>query len=157
MVLDKYKYPIPVSSNFKIPFEDTIGYDHASFWINDDHYYGYIEKSPIEDRLVSRFNYTPINDKSKKTYRAHWMISEDKLWLGYVNGVIDGKVLYTDDIVPEYPGDEVLYHYCEYSGILKFSIQGRDISKETKNKIFYCDFLELTFKNGASMKVDEVR
>jgi len=153
---DKYNHYKSTQSDFIGIFDDIFGYDLASFWINDDHYHGYLEKSPIEDRLVSKFNYIPINNEAKKPYKAHWMIHESKLLLGYVNGVIDGKELYTDDIVPEYPDDEVLYHYCEYNGILKFCIQGKEISRETKNKIFSCDFLELTFKDGVLLRVDEV-
>ena len=99
-------------------FDDIFGYDLPSFWINEDHYHGFLEKSPIEDRLVSSFNYKPIDDESKKPYQAYWMISEFELLLGYVNGVINEKTLYTDDIVPEFPNDEVLFHYCEYSGQL---------------------------------------
>lgn len=154
---DKYKYNKSTYPDLERTFDDKFGNDIASYWKNGDCYHGYLKKSPIEDRLVSKFNYTPIDDEAKKPYKAHWMISESKLWLGYVNGVINCNVLYTDDIVPEFPDDEVLYHYCEYSGTLTFNIQGRDISSETKNEIFSCDFLELTFKNGILMKVHELK
>ena len=156
MMLNEHKNPNPTSSSFKIPFEDTMGYDLASYFINDNHYHGYFEKSPIEYRLVAKFNYSPIEDESQKPYKAQWMIYESKLLLGYVNGVINGTIFYTNDIVPEFPDDEILYHYLEYNGSLKFCIQGKEISSETKNEIISCNFLELTFKDGVLMKVDGV-
>lgn len=138
-------------------FDDVFGHDLASIFIDDDNSFdGYFEKSPIEERLVANFNYTPIEDESKKPYKAHWMISESRLQVGYVNGVINGKRLYTTDIIPEFPDDELLFLYHYFSGVLKLIIQKREISANASNFINdNCNSLLLTFKNGILLTIQK--
>jgi hypothetical protein len=82
------------------------GYDFASIQDEDVVVYGHFLESPIEERLIGMFNYVPVYDNSTKPYQAHWMISENKLFLFYVNATINGKELTTYDIVPEHIGGE---------------------------------------------------
>lgn len=86
---------------------DNIGYD------------GYIDRSPVEKRLIESFKYNPDYTNEEKPYKAHWMISESKLYLGYVNGFINGKRLYTMDIFPEV-GEDILHFFHYFSGDLIF-------------------------------------
>jgi hypothetical protein len=142
------------NSDFINTWDDVFGFDIASIYINNNCYHGYIERSPIEDRLVTNFNYVPVADESKKPYRAHWMISESKLLLGYVNGYFNSKHFHTTIIVPEFPDDNILYLY-NFSGTLKFSIKKSEISDVTDSFIL-CNCLLLSFKNGILSKTVEI-
>jgi len=149
------KYYKPKYKDFIKTFDDIFGYDIASIHINDVEYFGYFEKSPIEDRLVSKFNYIPILDESKKTYRAHWLVSDLTLMLGYVNGLINGQRLFTLDIIPDFSDNELLHDFYEFSGFINFFILGIETSDSNMNSIDNIDILELIFKNGMLIKVIE--
>jgi hypothetical protein len=140
------------NSDFINTWDDIFGFDIASIHINNNCYHGYIERSPIEDRLVTNFNYVPVVDESKKPFMAHWMIFESKISLLYCNGIINEKRFYTTDIFPEYPDDDLLYY--NFSGILKFSIQQKETLGIADDFINF-DNLLLTFKNGILLKTEE--
>lgn len=145
------------TTDFILSFNDMFGYDIAALHIDDVCFHGYFEKSPIENRLIANFNYVPLEDNSKKPYRAHWMIYESKLLLGYVNGEINGLRFNTVDVVPEFQDDDLLFTYYEYSGNLKFSIQQNEVSAKT-NKFMKRNFntLILSFENGILLKTEEI-
>lgn len=143
----------PPLSDFTKTFDDIFGYDIAGLYIKDDGYHGYFDKSPIEARLIKKFNYLPYADESNKPYRAHWLISDSKLLLGYVNGIINGLKLSSLEIVPEYPNED-LFHYEEFSGLLKFSIKIRDKQVETNGIIDDFDTAMLSFENGMLTKME---
>ena len=150
MEFDKNK---PEYSDFIRTWDDIFGYDIASLHINDDVYHGYFNKSPIEARLIKNLNYCPVDQEFNKPYRAHWLIFESKLELGYVNGIINGVRLYTTEIVPEYPSEYILFHYQEFSGLLEFSIQKRDKQVLTNGEIDAFDIIMLSFENGMLTKM----
>ncbi len=151
-IMKHYK---PKYKDFIKTFDDIFGYDIASVHINDVGYFGYFEKSPIEDRLVSKFNYLPTDDEANKTYRATWMVSDFTLMLGYVNGVINGQRLFSLDIVSDLPDDELLHNYYEFSGEVNFVILSIETSNPNMNSIDNIDILELTFENGILINVLE--
>jgi hypothetical protein len=141
-------------SDFIRTWDDIFGYDIASLHINDEVYSGYFDKSPIEARLIKKFNYFPVDEEFNKPYRAHWLIFESKLELGYVNGIINGVKFYTTEIVPEFPNEGILFHYEEFSGLLKFSIQKRDNKVLTSGEIDDFDVIKLSFENGMLIKME---
>jgi hypothetical protein len=137
-------------------YDGIFGNDHACLHINDNVFNGYFEKSPIEEKLITSFNYTPIADGFHKPYKASWMVYESKLLLGYVNGLINGQRLYTTDIIPEFPDDEILFLYHYFSGVLKLTIQQKEILPNASNFINQnCNSLLLTFKNGILLTTEE--
>jgi hypothetical protein len=140
-------------SDFTRTFDDIFGYDIASLHINDEVYHGYFDKSPIEGRLIKKFNYLPVDEEFNKPYRAHWLIFESKLELCYVNGIINGVKLYTTEIVPEYPSEYILFHYQEFSGLLEFSIQKSDKHVLKNGEIDALDTIMLSFENGMLTKM----
>jgi hypothetical protein len=142
------------SNNFTNTFDDIYGPDILSLKINNIDFYGYLDKSPIEEKLLSNFNYILVVDESKKPFRAHWMIYESKLFLLYCNGIINDKHLYTTDIFPDYPDTDLLLY--NFTGILKFSIQQKEISGITDN-FKKCDDLLITFENGILLKLEEIK
>jgi hypothetical protein len=102
-------------------FDEIEGPDIFYLTIDDISYFGYIDKSPASQRLVDAFQYKDTYSNFDKPYRAHWLISDSKLLLGYVNGVINGRKLNTDDIFPEYANvDKGLLFFDSFSGILLF-------------------------------------
>jgi hypothetical protein len=107
-------------------FHDIHGLDMVAFYLNDESVVGYLDKSPIEEKIISKFNYVP-NNNAIKPYRAHWMVYDSELLLGYVNGIIDGKRFYSRDVLEECGKDEILHHYHYYSGQLKLNIQQQKI------------------------------
>lgn len=150
--MNSYNYK-QKDSDFTRTWDDIFGYDIASLHINDEVYHGYFDKSPIEARLIKKFNYLTVDEEFNKPYRAHWLIYESKLELGYVNGIINGVRLYTTEIVPEYPSEYILFHYQEFSGLLEFSIQKRDKQVLTNGKIDAFDIIMLSFENGMLTKM----
>lgn len=136
---------------FNSTSDNIFGYDIATLFINKNSFHGYLSKSPIEPKIISKYNYIPAKDESKKPFRAHWMISESKLFLGYVNGIINGVRFYTREIVPEFPNNDILYFYDAFSGELNFEVM------EIENKVNYSlieifDNLLLTFDKGILIK-----
>lgn len=81
-------------------FDEINGPDVLSYHYESLSYIGIIDKSPIEERLIQNFHYKEVYNNYTKPYRAHWMLSESKLLLGYCNGIINEKRLYTNDIFP---------------------------------------------------------
>ena len=133
-------------------FDNKFGLDYADIKIGHQSIVGTFDKSPLEERIVSNFNYSP-NIDAEKTYKAQWSIYDSKLHLLFVNGEINGVRLYTTDIVSEYPDDTVFYFCQWYCGDLKFNIQQNKIpsafSHFTKTK----NFLLLTIKYGLVIKI----
>lgn len=101
-------------------FDEIKGPDIFTLDYEEISYFGFIDKSPIEKRLIDNFNYKNIYNNYSKPYRAHWMLTEMKLRLGYCNGIINGKRLYTTDIFPEFAGDDILHFFHFFSGDLLF-------------------------------------
>lgn len=101
-------------------FDEIKGPDILSLKYETVSYFGYIDRSPIEQRLIEKFHFQGIYSNYTKPYRAHWMLSESKLLLGYCNGILNGKRLYTTDIFPEFAGDEIMHFFHFYSGNLLF-------------------------------------
>jgi len=143
----------PSYSDFIRTFDDIFGYDIAGLFINGDGYHGYFDKSPIEARLVKNFNYIHSDENSRKPYRAHWLISDSKLLLCYVNGIINGLRFYSTEIVPEYPDDD-LFHFQEFSGLLKLSIKDRDKKVSTDGTIDDFDTVMLFVDKGIIIKME---
>jgi len=142
-----------INKDFTFKFDEISGFDIASFHFNEQKIVGYFDKSPIEERIISKFKYEPDNSNTVKPFRAHWMIDNSKLLLGYVNGVINGTRLFTTDIVPEFAGDEILHHYYWYSGELKLYIQQQNTDSVFDSYIIKKNELLLTFKNGILIKI----
>ncbi len=143
----------PEQSNFIRTFDDFFGYDIAGLLINDEGYYGYFDISPIEARLIKNFNYLPDNEEFNKPFRAHWLISDSKLLLCYVNGVINGLKLNSTEIVPEYPNED-LFHFQEFSGMLKFSVKNRDKQVATNGIIGDFEIVMLSIEKGIITKME---
>lgn len=130
-------------------FEPITGYDKVTFHLNDDiAYYGYFKESPLRERLLPTYTELAIKDEIHKHYRAHWMIMYNELLLGYVNGMFEGKKLYTGDIVPEFSGDELLHHLTSFTGTLKFVIEKIEYKTRIESEYFNSDTLNLHFKEG---------
>jgi hypothetical protein len=98
-------------------FDLIKGPDVLTLDYEDISYFGFIDKSPIEARLIDKFDYLNIYDNYTKPYRAH---TESKLLLGYCNGIINGERLYTTDIFPEFAGNDILLFFHYFSGSLLF-------------------------------------
>lgn len=101
-------------------FDEIKGPDIFTLDYDETSYFGFIDRSPIEQRLIDNFHYKNIYTNYTKPYRAHWILTEMKLRLGYCNGIINGKRLYTTDIFPEFAGEEMLHFFHFFSGDLLF-------------------------------------
>ena len=138
-----------MDENIKPVFDEIFGLDIISFSIGDEQIFGYLSTSPLEQRVLTKFNYQFVyTNVAKKSYKAHWAIFDSELLLMYVNGIINGVRLYTNDFVPEYPDDVVFFCYHWFSGQLKI-----DIQQTRTNPIFkpYCiseNELLITFEKG---------
>ena len=93
--------------------------DDISFEIEDIQYSGSIEESPIEQKLIEEFGYKKPEFLNEKKYEASWMISDNNLYLGYVNGYINYQRFYTLDILPFQSNTEILIFYHWFCGDLK--------------------------------------
>ena len=146
------KYQSKTYSDFIYTNETIFGYDVATLYLNDIVYSGNFDKSPIQDRIFSKFNYV-FADESKKGYKAHWMILDSELLLGHVNAQIKNQRLYFYDIFPDFSDEEILHHFDEFSGSVGFIIQEIEAPESSFDSINNFDFLELTFQNGILIKV----
>lgn len=143
----KNKYERSIYPEYTQKFDDIFGLDMVSFYYNEQSIVGYFDKSPIEDKIISIFNYAP-NENGIKPYRAHWMISDSQLLLGYVNGIINGKRFYSIDVLEECGKDEILHHYHYYSGQLILNIQQSNIPSAFSPFLINQNELLLTFEKG---------
>lgn len=146
----------PNYSDFINTFDDIYGYDIATLYVDDVKLFGYLNISPIQERIISKFNYKPADAEIKKPFKAHWMIYESELLLGFVNGVLNGKRLFTSDIVPEFPDTEILFHYIEFSGVIDFVIKEIETSSITDFENYNCDVLRLTFSKGILLSAEKI-
>jgi hypothetical protein len=138
-----------LNKSFINVFDEIFGLDIFSFHFNEHEVVGYLYESPIQERIISKFNYKPsYSSIDKKPYRAHWMIHDSKLLLGYVNGIIEGVRFYTDDIVPEFLDEDILCHYHWFTGHLKLNIQQKNISTAFDSFLINETKLLLTFEKG---------
>jgi hypothetical protein len=129
--------------------EFITGYDNVVFYLNDDvAYSGYFVESPLRERLLHTYTSLALKSENHKHYCARWMISENELLLGYVNGIFGGKELHTDDIVPEYPDEIILHHYTRFTGILEIIIQEIQLKNRFEQQHFNNKKLILDFKEG---------
>lgn len=136
-------------------FDEISGLDLVSFYIGDYEVAGYFETSPIEQRIIKLLDYKPVANNTQKPYRAHWMISDSKLYLGYVNGIVNGKRFYTTDVVSDFPDDDVLHFYSEFSGKVKLIVQQREVAKCFKPNMDVCgNKIILDFKDGMLIDSD---
>ncbi len=128
-------------------FDKKTGPDTLSLQYDTISYFGIINKSPVEQRLIGSFNYRTIYTNFSKPYKAHWIISESKLFLGFVNGVINGKRLFTTDIFPEFAGQTLLHFFYFFSGQLEF--YSRDLTtSQVENLNWNRESLLLNIKKG---------
>lgn len=138
-----------IAENFDIikSFDDITGPDILTLEFENIAYFGYIDKSPIEARLIECFSYRKTHTNYTKPYKAHWLISESKLLLLYCNGIVNGEKLYTTDMFPEFAGDDFFHFFNSFSGKLKFySKQIQTPQAETISHKNVCIFLN--FKDG---------
>ncbi len=135
--------------DFKLvpPFNSIFGPDMLSLWLDNISYDGYIDKSPAEERLINSFSYKNTYSIYDKPFRAHWVISDSKLLLGYVNGIINEKTLYSYDIFPELSGEELLEFFQYYTGELTFYPKTFDTSI-VKNITYKGPNIQLHLKSG---------
>lgn len=139
-------------------FADVIGYDLASIYLEDNiSIHGYLLESPLEERMVRMFKYEPVEVNANKPYQAHWMITDNKLCLLYVNARLNGEFLFTDDIVPEYEDDEetCLHHFNTMTGELIFFVE--EIQMNTIKLPFGIgDKIKLDLVEGILKSIDEM-
>jgi len=133
------------------------GYDLASIDEDDVAVYGYFLQSPLEERMISMFNYVPVDDNSAKPYQASWMISEKKLILLHVNATINGQELTSYEIVPEYTGDyedEPFLFSTSFGNRITFIIE--EIENQGYSASIYSvgDRLSLDFCDGILVNVE---
>lgn len=138
-----------INSNYRLTINEISGLDLVSFYIGDEDVVGYFETSPVEQRIIKVLDYKPVADNTQKPYRAHWMISDSKLYLGYVNGIVNGKRFYTTDVVSDFPDDDILHFFSEFSGKVKLIVQQRELSKCFMPYMDVCGKkMILSFKDG---------
>jgi hypothetical protein len=112
--------------------------DDISFELEDIQYSGIIEESPIEPKLIEEFGYKKHECLSDKKYQGGWMISENNLYLGYVNGYINYQRFYTLDILPFQANTEILIFYHWFCGDLKiFYNKNEPKSTEYNSEIIF--------------------
>lgn len=129
------KYILDLQKNMIMEKNEITGYDSISIYIDDKSVSGFFLVSPLANRLNSFFNINSDQGEANKPYKAAWMIHESKLFLGYVNGIKGDMRFYTTDLIPEFPDEELLYLYSDFSGILIM---------QTEQHIFPVIFEELT-------------
>lgn len=96
--------------------------DTAFVCIGEREYHGEFNTSPFYARFLSIYNKSNCTENSYKPYHAHWIISDNKLLLTFVNGIVDKLELFTSDFIEEYPENDLM-HYKEYSGEIIFSAE----------------------------------
>jgi len=101
-------------------FDEIKGPDIFTLEYNSVSYFGFIDRSPIEPRLIENFDYLAVNTNYTKPFRAHWLLSDSKLLLMYCNGIINKRRLYTTDIFPEFAGNDIFHSFYFYTGDLVF-------------------------------------
>ena len=123
--------------------------DIAHFSLSGKETVGYLLNSPLEQIVLSKFDYCPkATPDTTKPYRAHWSIHDYKLFLMYANGTINGNKLFTDDFVSNYPDDTVFYHCVWFSGQLRFHNMTRELPEIFETCLIKENELLLVFKNG---------
>jgi hypothetical protein len=101
-------------------FDEIKGPDIFSIDFGNISYFGFVDSSPVEPRLIENFGYLNLHDNYTKPYRAHWTIYNSKLMLLYCNGIINNRRLYTNDMFPEFRNLESLAFFSMYTGKLLF-------------------------------------
>jgi hypothetical protein len=134
-------------------FDEIKGPDIFSLYYDAVSYFGFIDKSPIRQRLIDNFRYKDIHTNYTKPYRAHWMLTDSKLLLGYCNGIINGERLYTTDIFPEFAGNDILHFFHYFSGSLQFYPVTFDTSQVEKIK-YKGKNMFLKIENGILSKAE---
>ncbi len=145
------------SRRIELPNE-FIGYDTATLENQFTIVKGHFLESPIEERLIRWFNYTPVADNSSKPYRAFWEIKEKKLFLFLANAQIDDKQLFIRDIFPEiveFPDEEYLYHYTSFNGSLTFVVDKITEPGYFSYQMNIGDIIILTFRGGVLTHIDK--
>ncbi len=134
-------------------YDSILGYDHAVLYTKDRIFCGYFIKSPLKERIAKEFNYVADDDESEKLFKAAWMISNSELILNYVNAELYDNRYHTNDLIPEYP-DEDLYRYTLYSGRILFIVHY--IEMDSMHYASDYDLL-LYFENGILVKTEEIQ
>jgi hypothetical protein len=93
-------------------------------FINEDYVFGYFLTSPLE-HFFSK-NYGINNNSTVKPYKAFWMINDFNLYIAIVNAIIKDLKMYTIDFFPDFPDDDILLHYKDYSGVLNMELLKTD-------------------------------
>ena len=134
-------------------FDEIKGPDIFTLEFDSFSYFGFIDQSPIEPRLIENFDYQAVYTNYTKPFRAHWMLSDAKLQLMYCNCIINRKRLYTTDIFPEFAGNDILHFFYFFTGDLVFYPLTFKTTNEKKFK-YKGQNMMLQIKSGILTKVE---
>jgi hypothetical protein len=143
-----------INENNYYDVQNLNGYDLARFEIGAQTLNGYFETSPIEDILISKFNFLPVEENSTKPYKCEFIVKNSELLLFLANGTINGNTFYTRNIINCVNDNEFL-HLCDfYSGELKFVIGQTKIPLAFKSLTQNKDHLIFTIDKGVIIKIE---
>lgn len=135
--------------------DSITGFDACGLFSEFFIYHGFFLQSPLDAYMLKKFGVQPTTDPLKKPFMARWMISNRKLKMGYVNGIINGKKMYTNDIYPNLPDDELL-HPIRFNGTLDFIVLDSNSATLDKTPCFSFpnDHFKLTFSGGVMIRME---
>ena len=143
-----------INENNYYDVQNLKGYDLARFEIGAQTLNGYFETSPIEDILIAKFNYLPVEDNSTKPYKCEFIVKNSELMLLLANGTIKGNTFHTHDII-NCVNEKEFHHLCDfYSGELKFVIQQTEIPLAFKSLTQNKNQLIFTVEKGMVIKIE---
>ncbi len=137
--------------------DSLTGFDSCMLIMQNFCFHGFFLQSPLDAYMHERYNVVPTSDPLKKPFKARWIISDKTLELGAVNAILNGRTLYTNEIYPEYPEEEIL-HPVKFDGVLDFIALSMSSNKyEVEHQFnFDNDHYKLTFSGGIQIKAELV-
>jgi hypothetical protein len=134
-------------------FDSKTGFDSCHLSLSHFSYSGFLLKSPLDEYMLKKFNIRPARDPKEKPFKASWMISNRKLELGFLNGILNGKTMFTSDIYPDL-SDEELLHPITFNGFVDFIVlkSSSNTIRDKQDFRFPLDHLKLTFSGGILIK-----
>lgn len=140
------KYEDTTFRDFKKSFDSIYGLDSVYYDIEEQTLACFADNSPLDERVNLQFKYKPAI-YSEKSFKAVWLIYENELKIMFVNGIINGKMLFTYDFIPEHPDNEIGFTF-KFCGRLYLRVQQSLIPPNFKSMINKDNSLSLEFKDG---------
>ena len=133
--------------------DSITGFDACCLSLAYFRYDGFFLQSPLDAYMLKKFKFKPTLNPIEKPFKARWMVSERQLQMGFVNGILNGKTIFTNEIYPNFPDDDIL-HPIRFNGSLDFIVLTSSSNTDPENGEFHFpnDHFKLTFSGGVLIR-----